>query len=277
MPVIAPWIIPPNYPQIMESGARIGLSARQQDIAESEAGDRLRLAYSQLESQERRASEMLQERRMQNQAAMALRDIQARSLQAYREGQLAERSRSSNLREANMQRLAEQFATSQALKESQFGEREARLTAGQSALESRFRDREERLAEHFSARDAEAKAREERIRSLSMDPVSRAKLNATVADLRGTQREIEKIEAKGGPKTTWFGLGRGQVEAYEALTKKKNELESAIEEFKKDLGAGDALRAGATPAKANEVPRITKDGRRAIFDADSKKFLRYAD
>lgn len=48
-----------------------------------------------------------------------------------------------------------------------------------------------------------------------------------------------------------------------------------------------AQRAGAltnapalpfTPPKStNEVIRVTKDGRRAVFDADTKKFLRYAD
>lgn len=32
-----------------------------------------------------------------------------------------------------------------------------------------------------------------------------------------------------------------------------------------------------SPSSTNEVTRFTKDGRRAIFDADTKKFLRYAD
>lgn len=44
------------------------------------------------------------------------------------------------------------------------------------------------------------------------------------------------------------------------------------------LGGGGTAPAEDKPAaKANEVIRVTGDGKRAVFDADTKKFLRYAE
>jgi peptidoglycan hydrolase CwlO-like protein len=44
-------------------------------------------------------------------------------------------------------------------------------------------------------------------------------------------------------------------------------------------GSAAAAPAAAAPsgtAKGNEVIRLTKDGRRAVFDSETRKFLRYA-
>lgn len=44
-----------------------------------------------------------------------------------------------------------------------------------------------------------------------------------------------------------------------------------------NLGATPAYSAAASRSAANQVTRTLKDGRKAIFDADTKKFIRYAE
>lgn len=85
---IAPWIVPPSPMEALQAGSRIGLAARQEDVAETQAGDRLRLAYDQLQSQERRATEALKAHMAQQNAAMQLRAQQQQSLDTYRQGML---------------------------------------------------------------------------------------------------------------------------------------------------------------------------------------------
>lgn len=86
---LPPWLTPPNFLGAMEAGASTGLRARQQDIEEYQAADRLKLAYDQLAKQERVASMQALAKQKQGEAALALRaaiaqqgmDLRERSLQ----------------------------------------------------------------------------------------------------------------------------------------------------------------------------------------------------
>ena len=86
MPYVPPWldVTPQTFTGAMEAGTRAGLAERSQSAQESEAGDRLRLAYDSLASHERMQNQTAQARLAQNQAAMALRQAQMEGLQDYR-------------------------------------------------------------------------------------------------------------------------------------------------------------------------------------------------
>lgn len=269
MATIAPWLVPPNYIGAMTAGAQTGLAARRQVAAEQEAGDRLRLAYDQLAASERRAHEAQLSRERMTQATMALRASQMEGLDRYRQGMLAARAEDDRLRAENMQRLAGQFET-----------RREDTAAYRQALQSRFEDREARLADQFQRRldylEGRPAGRE------WLDPVSNALLQADVSDLKGTQREIQKMEERGVKgRGFWHPFG-GNMEEYLALKSKAADLRKKVATYRESLpSAGATLRGEekAAPARKseNEVIRMTKDGRKAVFDSVTKEFLRYAD
>lgn len=88
MATVAPWLIPPDFVGAMRAGAQLGLEQRQQDIAQSEAADRLRLAYDQLASEEQQRARETQSRMDLAKASLALRGQQMDATQAYRAGLL---------------------------------------------------------------------------------------------------------------------------------------------------------------------------------------------
>lgn len=83
MPEIPPWLVPPNFIGAAEGGARLGLSARSQDIEEQSAADRLKLAYDQLAKQERVASMQAQQKLQLGEAANKLRMAHEEALQSH--------------------------------------------------------------------------------------------------------------------------------------------------------------------------------------------------
>jgi hypothetical protein len=101
MPFVAPWlnVTPQTWLGAMESGSAAGTRQRAQAFAESEAADRLRLAYDSLASHERMQNEQVQSKVEQAQAAMALRESQMQSLQDYREQQIAQKQNELGLRQ----------------------------------------------------------------------------------------------------------------------------------------------------------------------------------
>lgn len=86
MPV-APWLHPPDFLGAMEAGSAAGTRQRAQAASESEAADRLRLAYDSLASHEKMQNETAQAKMAANEAAMDLRRSQMEGLQDYREKQ----------------------------------------------------------------------------------------------------------------------------------------------------------------------------------------------
>lgn len=98
---IPPWlnVSSSDFVRAAEAGASTGISAERQRASTEEAGNRLRLAYDTLASQERRQDEMAQAKMdlAQSQmemrdrattAALALRESQMQGLQDYRERNL---------------------------------------------------------------------------------------------------------------------------------------------------------------------------------------------
>lgn len=85
---LGPWNAPPNFVGAMSAGASAGTALRGQDIAESEAGDRLTLAYQQLAAEERQRTEMAKQRMQAASAAMQLKQQQLSLLDQYRQGKL---------------------------------------------------------------------------------------------------------------------------------------------------------------------------------------------
>lgn len=92
MAQIAPWLYPKNFVEAMNAGAQAGLAVRRATDEEQQAGDRLRLAYDQLASQEKRESEAARSKLELAHAAMALRARQADAMEAYHQNQIAARN-----------------------------------------------------------------------------------------------------------------------------------------------------------------------------------------
>lgn len=123
MPTIAPWLVPPDYIGAMSRGAGLGLQARAQDIGEeeyaqrqAEAGDRLRLAYATLASQEKRADTAAQARLQQAQAGLALRGALAAQTMQFRQHNLEQQAKhQAEMQDLNLKRIQETIAHNTAM------------------------------------------------------------------------------------------------------------------------------------------------------------------
>lgn len=87
---LPPWIYPQSPLQAIEAGANVGLQLRGQDIAQSEAGDRLKLAYAQLSQEENARNQAAKARMEMANATMALKSQQLTLLDKYRQQRVAE-------------------------------------------------------------------------------------------------------------------------------------------------------------------------------------------
>lgn len=152
---IAPWLTPPNFLAAMQAGAQLGLGVRRQDEEESQAGDRLRLAYDQLAANERRAHEAVMARQESAKAALALRAQQMSALESYRQSMIEERKQADALREANQQRLADQFTAREDRITKEFGLRETERGEREKRLGEQFQQKEERLGRLMAATNLE--------------------------------------------------------------------------------------------------------------------------
>lgn len=81
---IAPWLGPADPIRAAQAGASVGLAARGQDIAETEAGDRLRLAYTQLQKEEEMRTREAQAKQDLAKLTLSLRAGQAQDLMRHR-------------------------------------------------------------------------------------------------------------------------------------------------------------------------------------------------
>lgn len=279
---LVPWVVPPDYAKIMQAGTSAGLEARsiasreaearrRDDVSQEIAADRLRLAYDQIASQERRAAETVQAKREQSQAALQLRALQSRDLNAYRQGQLEARAQSEERQAANMLRLAEQFRERENRIAEQFGAsqqgmfdratmaeegKQGRFEASQESTQGRFETREERLNRERRESAASALDREERGANRA---VARMELNTTLRELEDVKKDMAKIEAEGGPSRGMFGLTAGTTKAYEALQAKKQEAENRIETLKREGSSmattgGSLMRRISTKEERDALP-----------------------
>lgn len=97
---------PEFFQNAMARGAQLGLSERAQEREETSAADRLRLAYDQLHSQEKRAAEAAQVRLRVGLAAQQLRAQQMQNMLDFHKGELDLRGRQLALAERRESRMS---------------------------------------------------------------------------------------------------------------------------------------------------------------------------
>ena len=177
-----PWldVKPSDFVRAGQMGAEAGIAARRQYSSEVEAGDRLRLAYDTLASQERRESErvaaqqelaaMKLDMQMQQQdAAMALREQQAAALNAYRDARLGQYDVAEGRRQDAAASLEDYRAKSLDLKvqrQADLAKKAEDLRQWRESVEAR------KMAE--------------------MSPIDRAELQSSLSRLNTIQRELDK-------------------------------------------------------------------------------------
>lgn len=202
---LGPWneFTPGFFTQAMERGAELG-------VQQSDAADRLKLAYDSLASKER--SEALDRQMQQKQidAANALKAQQAYALAEYRS----------------------QMASNQA----------QRIKQAADELTEKHR--------HNIATETP-----------KMDEASKILMQQNARDLSSAEKQLDKLADEQDSGSGQVTIPTGQ--AADALRTKAIYLRSQIK--------------GPTAAPVKEITRQTKDGKLAVFDANTKKFLRYAD
>lgn len=261
-PIIAPWLHQPNFIEAMVAGGQAGIHSRAVDNEAIQAGDRLRLAYDQLNANEQREQEAEANKMELAKASMALRSQQMDALEQYRQDQV-------QARQANMERLGSQFGEREKRMSEQFGEHENRLS-GQfgtrmDLMDQRLqdqRDREARLADQFQAGLALRKANAATYPG-KLDPASQALLGVDATELRRTQAAIDKIDAQGGPSRSLLGLREGNTAVYAGLKAKEAALKSRMagyQTMKQGAGVGDI-----DPETGNSLPADGATPRGASF------------
>ena len=111
-------------------------------------------------------------------------------------------------------------------------------------------------AKHHRALEAQAGSK-----AVSMDPADKVLLTQNARDLTQTQRQLDKLANE--------PVSDANTKAMDALRNKAIYLRSEIARYRGP--------SGSTPRSKQEVTRTTKDGRKAVFDANTKQFLRYAE
>ena len=278
---IAPWIVPPNYAGVMERGAQLGLAARAQD--EKAASDaleksRLQLAYEHLLEREKSSDALANKK-------FGFEQKKANDLQAYHTGLLAAQVAKSQ------PSAAEQLTTTQkdGLTYLLRGGKWYHIPSANPLMDT--------VTETTPAQDAVPAMPAIPAKTHWFSPNEPAIPAVPGIPARGKITRTRKVPS---------GLPMGTAAA--ALTAADNtdgESDQGDEEETGDAAA--ALTAQAAPGMAlpqsqaiprnnpltgmpynplppsaptapvKEVVRTTKDGKRSVFNADTKEFIRYAD
>lgn len=299
---IAPWIVPPNYVGTAEAGARLGLSQRQQDFSEASAADRLamelrqqdvaerstadrlKLAYDQLAAQERHQAMALQGQLALRQSTQAL---QAQRNQALAQHQTTQDAINMLRAQAYQQRVNDMGA--QATPEGL-----NTITKDGEVYQSRGgrwfhvpRTRDPMAAAEYGAlarEYARVQAEENPLNIKTVEKLSR--LRAEMERVKG-QKSVIDVDSTVTPTNAPPALnltmppqsGGTFDEAIRALSQAQTAPEAGTNntaDAAAMLSTTNAPTAATVPA-GNEVRRRTQDGRIAVFNADTKEFLRYAD
>lgn len=228
----------------MSAGASAGLQARGQDIAQSEAADRLTLAYNQLASEERQRTEAAKQRMQAAQQMMAYRQQQLSLLDQYRQERLGQQAAEAQ----EKARIAQEAIDIRKQPKLHFG------TEGQV------------LQELPDGSIKEVRPRDRTSTATISEPVDPnqpfgAKVTRKVSPEEAAARLKAVPSAATAPAPA---QGRGMLNRF-------------LDWATGAPATGTTPPPAAQPAQTNEVIRMTKDGRRAVFDASTKKFLRYAD
>jgi len=95
-----------------------------------------------------------------------------------------------------------------------------------------------------------------------------------------TEKSFPELKKQGDYIIDWYDLKEGFIQVHS--TDKYGRLQYYLVPIKKNEYILSKIKSFKTPEpseeknKVNEVVRMTKDGREAIFDADTKEFIRYA-
>ena len=274
---IPPWLdyTPQFFTGAMEAGTAAGQRERSQALAErtqeasrSEAADRLRFAYNSLAAKEEQAGQLAAQKHELAQAAMELRGQQMQGLQDYREQQMKERDKEFGLK-------------------SELGQ--SGLALRQQALENsaeRLKLLQDRTPEELTTTTKDGKTYQLRGGKWYHIPDLKSPTDTLTETIPASEGSPGSPALLDRPKKTILGIPipfTGQEAAPAVPAVPAHGEMRRTRHIPVDMSAADALRAPATttgtlPTPAvTEVVRTTKDGRKVVFDAQTKKFIRYAD
>lgn len=220
---LPPWLDanPANIINALHAGAMIGNQRRAQDLASSEARDRLQLAYAQLASQEERASQAAQAKLDLARATMEARQQQFDLMNQYRQSQVQAAAQ----READLQgyRAAQMQQREQAAadKASQFSEIQDLKQDSADALQAQ-RDK------YNDLQDKKLKLQTEIANRPVLSDADKALLKDKTAEL---DRVNKQLDALGEPSSGFLGLFGGNKKQIQDLEANRAFLESDIQGF----------------------------------------------
>ena len=261
---VPPWLeyTPQTFLGAMEAGTSAGqrnrsldlqassqdLTARGQSISQSEAADRLRLAYDSLASNERQQNQTAQAKAAQAQAAMELRQAQQQGLQDIREQQMEAKDKELGLR-------TELGNRAQDLREQQI---KNQFDLGQQRADASLQ-RNTDLLSHWKDLQAAGTTRESRLQDKErrLQTTAQAKLPpdeaATVKAIEAEVSDRRKQMVTSGTDDPLVGYGLKTIQDIY----RKHAPQTGT--------AGDALRSGSTsstsPFKEGQKIRNKKDGK----------------
>lgn len=258
---LPPWlnISPDTFLSAIRSGAGVGAQIREQDIQQAEAGDRLRLAYAQLASQEQRSAEQTQAKLELAHATLSARERQMDLMAQFRQQALDQaQQRASDLNDyrSNMlgQRQAELASREQsgAALQDLREKRMADLEQFRQAREADMNFRQGMLEKNLALREAIAKRPH-------LSDTDKALMQADVSELRDVDRQLTKL----GPanNTGVFGhlfhpLG-GNSDKISELSDRAKQLRDSIADYGKD----DSSEGSDMPFEEGQLIRHKGSGK----------------
>ena len=287
MPFTAPWLQGTDAVGAMRSGAQLGLEARGQDLNELEAGDRLKLAYTHLAQQERDATLLAQSKLAQNNAALQLRAQQSDLMAQFHQQALEQaKERSDALSDQSQARLeATQQHSGDMLDLAQQRldlAKEGALAKGAPYVHEQgvgIYERDPDTGQWSQTATFPAKAPKYGAKRVKVG------MDGTVTDLTGDPDDptVKQFIEEHQAQAAWVAAGHTGPAPKPAAAPAADELRTgmgllpSIQQSATPFPSSPIGPLPAAPAATGEVIRVTSDGRSAVFDAASKKFLRYAD
>jgi hypothetical protein len=272
MPFEPNWIHGPDVLGAISAGAAAGARARSQTDEENEAANRLALSYQTLAQEQ-------QQQAQQTAAVNALRMAQQTSLANYRQQQV--KNQEQRITDAEAAKKAAQDLTDMTNTDTA-GFLEALPDVGAKAALDKYPHADKSTVWKAMAEE-NANKKGDRTSMGKLDFPAPGQTGTTAADtIRFTgvplnDPVINSVLGTNAPP----GTGTNYVNALR-MAQQQSRLPS-VSNASPPSGAGPIVQGatiaatGANDSGNNEVARKTKDGRTAIFDATTKKFLRYAD
>jgi hypothetical protein len=294
---IAPWlrINPLDYVNSAAAGGRLGLSRAELESSALQAGDRTNLGYAQLAGENGRASSALAER----------------AYEANLENQARQAATEANASEAAA-KLKEATAKSSLPSIHTLGDQLLAVTPEGFVTPLYNKPEEPKIIEGYRGAITMVDPKNGAVKVLrDAMPYNVPQRFDTVSETTKGVPEHPSYDVTTPLVSKWFGpdiqpssFSTTNTSALDALPKGSTIVTNDIPATPsrttsrrvpvataaldgvvtsqtpgvKDLGpASGTDSVTIPPAQANEITRLTKDGRKAIFDADTKEFLRYAD